>query len=136
MYARYSIQERIRRQDFFRDSLKILRSHPGAKSLLGEPIKEMGFDLGDEERNLCDEIKGTARLQVAVKGPKERGNDFFFQINFADIAYKYYFFIISGTMLFWAEKTEDNWNVFRVELALKNEPDKRLLIKGDKAMPI
>lgn len=43
----------------------------GAVSLLGEPIKEMGFDLSDERKNFCDGYK--AHFEVAVKGPKDRG---------------------------------------------------------------
>lgn len=43
-------------------------------------------------------------------------------------------FIISitfliGTMFFWAERVENKWDVNKIELSLKSEPDRRLLVK-------
>lgn len=35
-----------------------------------------------------------------------------------------------GVMYTWGEKLANNeWNICRIELALKNDPDKRLLVK-------
>lgn len=78
----------------------------GSIHLLGEPIKEIGFDLGDEYRNFSD--GKNARFEVSVKGPKEK-----------------------GTLFFWAMKDDNTWNVHRMELQLKNDPTKRLFIKND-----
>lgn len=75
----------------------------GAKSILGEPIREVGIDLG--EPNVYKPDK--AYVEVAVKGSQNR-----------------------GTLYFWAEKPNEaeQWNVSRIELQLKDD-DKRLLIK-------
>lgn len=76
--------------------------------MLGEPITEHGFDVGDNEKNYVDKQK--ARLQVSVKGPKDKGYVFF-----------------------WAEKpnVDEKWLIKRMELALKSTPDKLLLIKKE-----
>lgn len=75
----------------------------GVKSILGEPIKESGLDLG--EPNYANDQK--AHFEVQVKGPKAK-----------------------GTMYFWAEKlTDEQWNVSRIEFQLKDDDEKRLLIK-------
>lgn len=75
--------------------------------MLGEPIKEIGFDLGDEHRNYSD--GKNARFEVSVKGPKQK-----------------------GTVFFWAALDEEKkWNVHRMELQLKDDPTKRLFIKND-----
>lgn len=77
--------------------------------MLGEPITEHGFDVGDNDTNHVDRQK--ARLRVSVKGPNDK-------------AY----------MFFWAEKPEDaqsQWLITRMELALKSAPDKLLLIKKE-----
>lgn len=81
---------------------------PGAVRMLGEPITEHGFDVGDNEKNFVERQK--ARLQVSVKGPKDK-------------AY----------MFFWAEKPDEQgqWLIRRMELALKSAPDKLLLIKKE-----
>lgn len=43
----------------------------GAVHLLGEPIKEYGFDLADTNHNFCNEQQ--AQFEVNVKGPKDKG---------------------------------------------------------------
>lgn len=47
MIMRSILKDRVRQSDYFRESFKILRANEGAKSLLGEPIKECSFDIGD-----------------------------------------------------------------------------------------
>lgn len=75
--------------------------------MLGEPIKDIGFDLGDEHRNYSD--GKNSRFEVSVKGPKQK-----------------------GTVFFWAALDEEKkWNVHRVELQLKDDSTKRLFIKND-----
>lgn len=80
----------------------------GAIKLLGEPITEHGFDVGDNDKNVVD--KHRAKLMVSVKGPKDK-------------AY----------MFFWAERPDEQaeWLIKRMELALKSAPDRLLLIKKD-----
>ncbi|XP_073845183.1 uncharacterized protein [Musca autumnalis] len=104
MYMRFKIEERIRNAEYFRSAFKILRQHKGAVSLLGEPIKDMGFDIGDSN-NACD--GQTANFAVSVKGSKERGKMFFSAIR----------------------NEETGWLVNRLELELKSQPDKRFIIK-------
>lgn len=70
--------------------------------MLGEPIKEVGLDLG--EPNYANQEK--AHFEVKVKGPTAK-----------------------ATMFFWAEKESEAWNVSRIELQLKDDEDKRLIIK-------
>lgn len=80
----------------------------GAVQLLGEPIKDLSFDYGEESRKF-----GGGRIDsfaVPVRGPKTRG--------------KYYF---------WAEMQDERWVIRRAELELKNEPDRRLLIRAEES---
>ncbi|XP_055837881.1 uncharacterized protein LOC129906231 [Episyrphus balteatus] len=105
MYMRYSIQDRIRNTQYFKSALQTLRQHKGAVSLLGEPIKEIGFDLADEKKNSCDGNK--AHFEVSVKGPKDK-----------------------GTIFFWATRTDElGWVLDKLDLEVKSQPDKRFLIK-------
>lgn len=82
--------------------MKILRNHEGSKYLLGEPIRETGFDIGDP--NYANNL--SAHFEVKVRGSQN-----------------------SGTMYFWADRPTDNdkWQISRLELELKND-DKRLLV--------
>ncbi|CAO1341163.1 unnamed protein product [Diamesa tonsa] len=102
MWMRFQLQDKIRKQEYFKESMKLLRSHKGAIQVLGEPIKDAGFDIG--QPNYADSEK--AHFEVKVKGSKER-----------------------GALFFWSERIEDKWNITRAELELKNDPDKRLVIK-------
>ncbi|KAI8128836.1 hypothetical protein FF38_11403 [Lucilia cuprina] len=104
MYMRWKIEERIRNTDYFRAAFQTLRQHRGAISLLGEPIKDMGFDIGDPQ-NSCD--GQNAHFEVSVKGSKERGKIFF-----------------SAT-----RNEENGWLIDSLQLELKSQPDKRYLIK-------
>lgn len=101
------INSNIKATEFYKDALKTLRSHKGAVHLLGEPIKDAMIDIGNEEKNYAKE--NAAKYEVPVRGPKQR-----------------------GTLYFWAEKNnpESSWNVYRIELAMANDPSKRLLIKS------
>uniref|UniRef100_A0A1A9WHV7 Cytochrome oxidase complex assembly protein 1 n=1 Tax=Glossina brevipalpis TaxID=37001 RepID=A0A1A9WHV7_9MUSC len=106
MYMRSKIEERIRNTDYFRLALGALRRNKGAVNLLGEPIKDMGFDISDSEHNQCD--GQTAQFEVAVKGSKNR-----------------------GTLYFWATRNnETGWLLDRLELEIKTEPDKRFILKN------
>jgi cytochrome c oxidase assembly factor 1 len=103
LLMRSTLRDRIRAQEYYKEALRITRAHDGAKHLLGEPIKDLGFDISDRY-NYCNDKK--VQLNVCLKGPKERGH-----------------------LYFWAEKPEDTWTVTRIELAPNNEKDRRLLVK-------
>lgn len=107
-YVNRKVQERIRSSDYYREAMKITRQHRGAISLLGEPIKAGNVDLGNTEINFCDGYK--AQFQVPVKGPNSK-----------------------GTIFFWARREDVSkaWDVFRLELELKDDKNRRLLIKKE-----
>lgn len=102
-----SIQNKLRMMEYYRTAMKTLREHEGAKQLLGEPIKDAGFDLADKE-NKSDHYN--AFYKVKVIGPNNR-----------------------GIMYFWAERQDikESWNVKRIELELKDQPDRRLVVKKE-----
>ncbi|KFB48703.1 AGAP006140-PA-like protein [Anopheles sinensis] len=105
LIMKIKLEDKIRRQPYYKESLKLLRSHPGAIKLLGEPIKDLSFDLGEETKKF-----GGGKIDsftIPVKGTNTRG--------------KYYF---------WAELIDDQWTIKRAELELQNEPDRRLLIRA------
>ncbi|XP_050075871.1 uncharacterized protein LOC126563285 [Anopheles maculipalpis] len=109
MIMKVKLEDKIRSQPYYKEALKLLRAHQGAIQLLGEPIKDLSFDLGEESKKF-----GGGKIDsfaVPVRGPKVRG--------------KYYF---------WAEMQEDRWMIKRAELQLENEPDRRLLIKAESHM--
>lgn len=108
MLVHWKIQERLKGSEFHKEAMKILRKHQPSVSLLGEPIKAGNVDLGNNTANFCNSTH--AQLEIPVKGPKNK-----------------------GTLFFWAEKVDpqQNWNVYRMELGLKNDPSRRLLIKND-----
>lgn len=104
---RSKINANIKASDFYKDAMKTLRSHKGAVQLLGEPIKDMMIDVGNQDKNYAKE--NIAKYEIPVKGPKQR-----------------------GTLHFWAErkKPESSWNVYRIELEMASDSSKRLLIKS------
>ncbi|XP_067005726.1 cytochrome c oxidase assembly factor 1 homolog [Anabrus simplex] len=108
VYVNWKVQDGLKSSQYFKDSLKLLRTHQGAVELLGEPMKSGNLNLGDPEHNHCDGFK--AQFEVPVKGPKN-----------------------SGTLFLWAkrETPQQQWIVSRLELELKNDPSRRLIIRGD-----
>lgn len=106
--ARMKISNNICQTEYYKEALKTVRSHKGAVNLLGEPIKDRQVDVGNEEQNYTKNL--SAHYEVPVKGAKER-----------------------GTVHFWAERKsqDDKWLVTRIELGLKNDPSRRLLIKSE-----
>jgi len=72
LHTRKSIQTEWARKPFYQDAIKALRIHPGAKYLLGEPIIDQAFDLGDATHNF--EGESTIRLRLPVLGPAGRGH--------------------------------------------------------------
>ncbi|XP_035907820.1 uncharacterized protein LOC118510301 [Anopheles stephensi] len=109
LIMKVKLEDKIRRQPYYKESLKLLRSHQGAVQLLGQPIKDLSFDIGEESKKF-----GGGKIDsfaVPVRGQKSRG--------------KYYF---------WAEMEGERWVIRRAELELENEPDRRLLIKAESQM--
>lgn len=100
------VSQNIKNTSFCKEALKRLRSHSGAVHLLGEPIKDGKIRLGTGAVNFVTD--STAQYQIPVKGPKEK-----------------------GILYLWAnrENIESEWIVERVELGLKKDPSKRLIIK-------
>lgn len=83
----------------------MISSYLGSVQYLGQPIKEIGFDLGDNEHNFCD--GQNAQFEVSIKGPKDKGK-----------------------MFFWAERAENkDWIVNRLEVEFNSVPDKRLIVQ-------
>lgn len=104
---RLKINRNICETEYYKDAFKTLRSHPGAVNLLGEPIRDRLLDVGDQEKNYTRQL--SAHYEVPVKGPKDK-----------------------GILYFWAQRKspDDAWYVNRIELGLKSEPNRRLLIKN------
>lgn len=104
---RYKVNENICKTEYYRDAMKTLRAHKGAIYLLGEPIKDYLLDISDKESNYT--TAENAHYQVPVKGPKDKGK-----------------------LYFWAKKNinDDMWTVNRIELELKSDKSKRLLVKS------
>lgn len=107
--ARNKIQQNIRDTSFCKDGFKLVRAHPAAVNLLGEPIKVGSINIDDKEKNFCENNK--AQYEISLKGSKQK-----------------------GILYLWAERESDNsqWNVTRLELEAKNIPGKRLVITSVK----
>lgn len=70
VYLQLKATQNIGNSPFFREAFKILRADEGAQKLLGQPIKQLGFDITDKD-NHCD--GKFAQYHVRVKGPNDRG---------------------------------------------------------------
>jgi cytochrome c oxidase assembly factor 1 len=108
LLAHWKVQKRLKDSEFHKEAMKILRNHPPSVSLLGEPIKSGNVDVGNTSANVCDATH--AQLEVPVKGPRNK-----------------------GTLFLRAERVnpEQKWNVYRMELGLKKDPNRRFVIKND-----
>uniref|UniRef100_A0A1Q3FDS1 Putative cytochrome oxidase complex assembly protein 1 n=1 Tax=Culex tarsalis TaxID=7177 RepID=A0A1Q3FDS1_CULTA len=106
LFMKFKLEDRVRAQPYYKDSMKLLRAHPGAISVLGEPIKDLGFDFGEEMKKFADgKIEG---FVVPVKGANERGK-----------------------LHFWAEHRGEKWQITRAELELDKDSDRRLLLRKE-----
>ncbi|XP_030388388.1 uncharacterized protein LOC115634668 [Scaptodrosophila lebanonensis] len=104
MYMRWKLEDRVRNTEYYKLAMQTLRRHKGAVGLLGEPIRESGFDLSDAN-NTCD--AQNAKFEVKVHGTKDK-----------------------GTVFFWATNNkEKGWLIDRLELETKQQPNKRFLLK-------
>lgn len=108
MAYRFKVNDNIRQSDHYKEALKTLRSHPASVYLLGEPIKDGMLDLEDQKKNYTNELD--AHYEIPVRGPKQR-----------------------GILHIWAQRSNqgEKYTINKMELALKNEPDRRLLIKAE-----
>ncbi|XP_073944141.1 cytochrome c oxidase assembly factor 1 homolog [Choristoneura fumiferana] len=102
-YLQHRLIDKVRENDYYKNALKRLRTHPGAVYYLGEPIKDKRFKITDPENNFADDK--IARFRVPVSGPKDR-----------------------GTYSFFAEKVDEEWKLMKAELELKSKPDAKLTI--------
>lgn len=102
---RNKIDQNIKNTVYFKEALNTVRANKGAVHYLGEPIKVGRIDIDNLEENFTKE--NTAHYEVPIRGPKQ-----------------------AGKVYFWARKQGNEWVVNRIELGLKNEPDRRLLIKN------
>lgn len=99
---------------------------PGAIAHLGEPIRQLGFRLGDTSNFVNAE---EAQFKVNVKGSIDKG------IQFESLKFTWNIVIYftqsinqTGKMHLWAAVKDGEWNVTRIELELNKQPDKRFLI--------
>ncbi|CAG9835353.1 unnamed protein product [Diabrotica balteata] len=95
----------VSQTEFYKEALKIVRSHKGAVTLLGEPIRDRDVDVSDMKTNFVKD--NTAQYKVPLKGSKQNGH-----------------------LYFWALKNVDKWDVTRMELELDSDSSKRLVIKS------
>lgn len=112
-YFKSRIQDGIKQSEYYRESLRLLRSHRGVAYLMGEPIKDGGVDLGDNDNNFC--TGNQAQFQVPVKGTK-----------------------LSGTLYLWASRSslDQNWSVDRLELGLEKDPGRRVLLRDTSKLSV
>ncbi|KAJ8930976.1 hypothetical protein NQ314_016173 [Rhamnusium bicolor] len=101
------IQNNIKATEYYKDALRTLRSHKGAVYLLGEPIKDKGIDIRNENKNYTKQ--NIASYEVPIVGSKQK-----------------------GILYFSAEREncDSSWIVNRIELELANDSTRRLLIKS------
>ncbi|ENN78257.1 uncharacterized protein LOC109536437 [Dendroctonus ponderosae] len=106
--ARAKIENNIKTASFYKEALEQVRGHPAAVQLLGKPIRDGYINVGRSSENLIEGNKG--HFTVPLKGQKQK-----------------------GTMYLYTTK-EDNdveWTLSRIELAVANLPDKKLIVKND-----
>lgn len=105
MYMKWKLEDRVRNTEYYKLALQTMRKHRGAIKLLGEPIKESGFDMSNVT-NTCNAEK--AQFEVKVNGSKDK-----------------------GVLFFWAHNEGDNkgWQIDRLELEAKQHPNKRFLLR-------
>ncbi|XP_055374574.1 uncharacterized protein LOC129607552 [Condylostylus longicornis] len=105
-YMQFRIKDQIRNQKYFREAMSELRKNPGAIKLLGEPIRESGFELAGTK----NWFKGgkIEQFEISVKGSKDK-----------------------GTIFFDSDKTDEGWILKKLELEVKAHPDKRFLVKAN-----
>ncbi|XP_066146246.1 uncharacterized protein [Euwallacea fornicatus] len=105
--AKNKIESNVKSAPFYNEALLLVRNHPAAVHLLGQPIKDGHINVSDQSKNY---IKGNiANFVVPIRGPKQ-----------------------TGTMFISVMKEEGGevWRINKVELEAFNLKDKRLVIKS------
>lgn len=122
MYMRWKMEDRVRSCEYYKLALKGLRQHRGAVGLLGEPIKDLGIDLGNANNN-CNAEK--AQFEVSVRGSKDKG-----KLVPHSLIPRFSKASSAGTLYFWAShQPEQGWLIDRLELETNLNPEKRFLLK-------
>lgn len=105
--ARGKIEDNVKSSPFYKNAIKLVRAHPAAVHLLGEPIKAGYIDVGNQRKN---KIEGaTAQFEVPLKGSKQKGNLFVYAVR-------------EG------EGDAERWSLKKVELEVADRPNKKLLV--------
>ncbi|XP_055708417.1 uncharacterized protein LOC129804817 [Phlebotomus papatasi] len=126
-YMRYSIEKRLRGQEYYTNALKLLQNHTGAVGLLGQPVRDRGFDLSDKV-NFCDGRE--AHFEVTVRGSKDRGTYYFWARREAQQNTEDSKPATEESLQTTAGAPKGTWDIYRAELELKSKPDQRLVIKN------
>lgn len=116
----FTMQQRVRRSAVYQESMKLLREHPAARSLLGDPIRTRWMQLGDNEANIW--TLRQVQLQIPLRGRAQKGE-----------------------LHVWASRqlpeeaeydteqlNQTKYQIDRLELALDKEKNRRLVVfKGE-----
>ena len=70
-WVKSRIRENIKRSEFYREAITLLRRNRLVIEELGEPIKDSGADLSNTQKNFADGLR--AVFDISVKGPKNSG---------------------------------------------------------------
>ncbi|XP_047370944.1 uncharacterized protein LOC124957745 [Vespa velutina] len=108
---RFKLQNELREIKLYKDGMQYLYNHPKALDLLGIPIQEKRVNISDEKKNGSE--KNITWLTVPVKGSEK-----------------------SGELRIEAFVDEDSEkkliaNIYKVELTIKEIPNKVFVIKDD-----
>lgn len=110
---RFKIQNDIRKTELYKDGMQYLYNHPKALDLLGSPIKEQRVNISDE--NKIGTEKNITWLTVPIIGSKNCGELRIEAVVNTDIENKL------------------TANIYKVELTVKEIPNKVFVIKDDSA---
>lgn len=106
--ARSKIETNIKTASFYKEALKVVRGHPAAVQLLGSPIRDGYINVGNSGEN---SIEGNrAHFTVPLKGQKQKGTLYLYTTK---------------------EDNDTEWTLSRIELAIANLPNKKLIVKSD-----
>lgn len=110
---RFKIQNDIRKTELYKDGMQYLYNHPKALDLLGSPIKEKRVNISDEKKIGTE--NNITWLTVPVIGSEKRGELRIEAVTDKDVEKK----LIA--------------NIYKVELTIKEIPNKVFVIKDDSA---
>ncbi|XP_064598521.1 cytochrome c oxidase assembly factor 1 homolog [Liolophura sinensis] len=95
-YFTQRLQNDIKQQDHYKQSVKLLRDYKPAQEAFGKPIIPLSLDLANKDIYMDEK---EARLVIPLRGPKDK-----------------------GTLYTWAtrEKPGLSWNIDQLDLELKS----------------